>query len=88
MSIVGRHLTQTGILKSTRGLWTMLSEERGVEKVKSSSNMSSMKGSVLGHWEPGAGAKIPFLSKQSLNPFIHAPVCSVNDHPGEINSIR
>ena len=33
---------------------------------------SSMKGSVLGHWVPGAGAKIlskqiSFLSKQSLD---------------------
>ena len=47
-----------------------------------------MKEVVLGHWVPGADAKIPFLSKQSLDPFIHAPVCSVNDHPGEINPIN
>ena len=47
--------------------------------------MSSMKGHVLGHWVPGAGAKFLFYPSKAWIPFINAPVCSVNEHPGVIN---
>ena len=53
---------------------------------------SSMKGIFLTTWVPGAGAKKIknpfFLIIQAKLGFPNAPVCSVNDHPGEINPIN
>ena len=46
------------------------------------SPISSMKVSVLTHWVPGAGAIFFYPSKAWIS-FINAPVCSVNEHPGE-----
>ena len=43
-----------------------------------------MKGQVLPHWEPGASAKNSiFYPSKAWIPFINAPVCSVNELPGE-----
>ena len=44
---------------------------------------SSMKGPLLVHRVLGAGAEIHFYPSKAWIPFINAPVCSVNEHPGE-----
>ena len=65
---------------------------RACQEDTSKRNNSSMKVSVLGHWVPGAShpPKFFFLfyPSKAWIPFINAPVCSVNDHPGVINPIN